>query len=86
MVRFRPDDTYCKPTCGTRAESSSLLVKVKRVRVTRKCKRTGKTMEPKEEIRTEVLAPIQTTFTFNNLCDFQYLPTETTKVYLNRQL
>merc|ERR1719295_330580 len=78
-LRFRPDDTYCKPTCGTRAESSSLLVKVKRVRVTRKCKRTGKTMEPKEEIRTEVLAPIQTTFTFNNLCDFQYLPTETTK-------
>merc|ERR1719356_1414832 len=62
-LRFRPDDTYCKPTCGTRAESSSLLVKVKRVRVTRKCKRTGKTMEPKEEIRTEVLAPIQTTFT-----------------------
>merc|ERR1719423_83237 len=52
-LRFRPDDTYCKPTCGTRAESSSLLVKVKRVRVTRKCKRTGKTMEPKEEIRTE---------------------------------
>merc|ERR1719391_1574985 len=78
-LRFRPDDTYCKPTCGTRAESSSLLVKVKRVRVTRKCKRTGKTMEPKEEIRTEVLAPIQTPFTFNNLCDFQYLPTETTK-------
>lgn len=79
-LRFRPEDPYCKPTCGTRSQSSNLLVRVKRVRVTKKCGKCDKSSQPKEEIRTEVLAPIQSTFTFNNLCDFQYLPTETTKV------
>ena len=79
-LRFRPEDTYCKPTCGTRSQSSSLLVRVKRVKVVKKCGTCKVASEPREEVRTEVLAPIQTTFTFNNLCDFQYLPTETTKV------
>merc|ERR1719419_635911 len=78
-LRFRPEDTYCKPTCGTRSQSSSLLVRVKRVKVVKKCGSCKVASESREEVRTEVLAPIQTTFTFNNLCDFQYLPTETTK-------
>lgn len=28
-LRFRPDDIYCKPTCGDRSQTFSLLLKVK---------------------------------------------------------
>jgi len=82
-LRFRPNDTFCKPTCGDRSTSSSLLLRVRRVVVRRKkcgsCQKPINPENPEPEIRTEILAPIKTTFAFNNLCDFQYLPTETTK-------
>ena len=71
-LRFRPKDPFCKPTCGDRSQASSLLLRVRRVQK-RGCKCN------KSEIRTEIVAPVEATFTFNNLCDFQYLPTETTK-------
>ena len=31
-LRFRPEDAYCKPTCGEKVRETSFLLKVKRKR------------------------------------------------------
>ncbi|GLH00761.1 hypothetical protein R5R35_002683 [Gryllus longicercus] len=77
-LRFRPDDVYCKPTCGEKHNKLSLLVKVK----IRRKKHSSISSEPttsssaSDIISAElsVLGKVTTTFTFKNLCDFQYLP------------
>lgn len=82
-LRFRPDDIYCKPACGDRHKSSSLLLKFV---VRRKKKKTslenelkGGHITPSDQdsivlSHVSVLGRIRTTFRFANLCDFQFLP------------
>ena len=66
-LRFRPDDVFCKPTCGERSsDTNSFLLRVKRMRNKREPTRT--------KIETEIVGTVATTFKFQNLCDFQYLP------------
>ncbi len=65
-LRFRPDDVFCKPTCGERStDTTSFVVRAKRMRN----KRTGET-----KLVSEVVGTVHTTFKFQSLCDFQYLP------------
>ena len=66
-LRFRPDDVFCKPTCGERCtDTNSFLLRVKRMR--------SKKDPTKTKIETEIVGTVATTFKFQNLCDFQYLP------------
>ena len=66
-LRFRPDDVFCKPTCGERCtDTNSFLLRVKRMR--------NKRDPTKTKIETEIVGTVATTFKFQNLCDFQYLP------------
>ena len=66
-LRFRPDDVFCKPTCGERStDTNSFLLRVKRMR--------NKKDPTKTKIETEIVGTVATTFKFQNLCDFQYLP------------
>lgn len=76
-LRFRPDDVYCKPTCGEKHHKLSLLIKVK----VRKKSSTNESYDAQLKkagtdicSHLEVLGKVTTTFTFKNLCDFQYLP------------
>lgn len=78
-LRFRPDDVYCKPTCGEKHNKLSLLVKVKirRKRQTSTVSSKSNTLPSESDIistELSVLGKVTTTFTFKNLCDFQYLP------------
>ncbi|XP_049963038.1 general transcription factor 3C polypeptide 5 [Schistocerca serialis cubense] len=84
-LRFRPDDMYCKPACGDRHKSSSLLLKfvVKRKKKRKTCPdnelNSDKDVKPADQdsvvvSHVSVLGRIRTTFRFANLCDFQYLP------------
>jgi len=75
-LRFRPDDVYCKPTCGERHTCSSFVVRVKRKRL--KAHLRGKSEKPEYINSTENLGMITSCYRFNNLCDFQYLPMEKT--------
>ncbi|XP_042203749.1 general transcription factor 3C polypeptide 5-like isoform X2 [Homarus americanus] len=90
-LRFRPNDVYCKPTCGERHNSTALLLRV----VRRKKKLKAGDSEPQPEvdplalseepatsnpddattrIKTDLIGVVHTTYKFNNLCDFQYVP------------
>ena len=71
-LRFRPDDVFCKPTCGEKQTDTSFLIRVKR-------KKLKAGLEPSEErpaVRSEVRVEgiVTDNYKFNNLCDFQYLP------------
>ena len=71
-LRFRPDDVFCKPTCGERNSDSSFLIKVKRRRLKPGVKSTEQ--KPAEKCDVKVVGLVSDCFKFNNLCDFQYLP------------
>jgi len=71
-LRFRPDDVFCKPTCGEKQTDTSFLIRVKR-------KKLKPGLEPSEDRPTErtevkVEGIVTDNYKFNNLCDFQYLP------------
>jgi len=69
-LRFRPEDVFCKPTCGEKHSGSSFLVKVKR----KKLKPGKDTSKPAIKHTVEVEGAVTDCYRFNNLCDFQYLP------------
>jgi len=64
-LKFRPETPGCKATCAERTKTSSLLLKAKLMKNTK----TGET-----KVVHEVIGPVETTYKFNGLCDFQYLP------------
>ncbi|XP_066955131.1 general transcription factor 3C polypeptide 5 isoform X1 [Macrobrachium rosenbergii] len=86
-LRFRPNDVYCKPTCGERHNSTALLIRVVRRKKKRKLKLEGgenplegnynetpSQATDSSTLRSELVGIIHTTYKFNNLCDFQYVP------------
>ncbi|KAK3864002.1 hypothetical protein Pcinc_030264 [Petrolisthes cinctipes] len=87
-LRFRPSDVYCKPTCGERHNSTALLLRIVRKKKKKKSsdcqpevvngdggEGTVSLSQPdSSSIKTELLGVVHTTYTFNNMCDFQYLP------------
>lgn len=91
-LRFRPQDIFSKPTCSERSNSTALLVKVTRFKRNRKqpyceCPKHGNlknsddskkssTAEVSHKLQTKILGSVKTTFSFPNMSDFQYLPTE----------
>ena len=64
-LRFRPNAPACKPTCGERVKTSSILIKATLMKNTK----TGET-----KLVHKVIAPIDSAYQFEGLCDFQYLP------------
>jgi len=75
-LRFRPDDVFCKPTCGEKHAGSSFLVKVKKKKLKPGREATNK---PAEKHTVEVDGAVTDCYRFNNLCDFQYLPMSESK-------
>ncbi|XP_053655427.2 general transcription factor 3C polypeptide 5 [Cherax quadricarinatus] len=87
-LRFRPNDVYCKPTCSERHNSTALLLRVVRKRKKKKIveqKVDGDPLDVSEEmaakrreestsIKTDLIGVVHTTYKFNSLCDFQYVP------------
>lgn len=65
-LRFRPEDIFCKPTCGERTNETAFLLKVKRKR--------NKKDPTKFKFVPEIVGVVDVAFKFTNLCDFQYLP------------
>jgi general transcription factor 3C polypeptide 5 (transcription factor C subunit 1) len=66
-LRFRPNDAFCKPSCGERTtDTTSFLIRVK--------KKRNKKDPSKTRIESEVVGTVSSTFKFGSLCDFQYLP------------
>ena len=65
-LRFRPEDVFCKPTCGERSNETAFLLKVKR--------KTHKRDPSRVKYVPEIVGVVNVAFKFNNLCDFQYLP------------
>ncbi|GLV42415.1 lethal (2) 37Cd [Carabus blaptoides fortunei] len=82
-LRFRPDDLYCKPTCGDRNFTTALLIKVKVKRKSRDpstpCSSKDADKPQTVTYTTSVIGVVDTIYKFNNLCDFQYLPAHTKK-------
>lgn len=74
-LRFRPEDVFCKPTCGERHSGSSFLLKVKK----RKLKPGRGVGKPEIIHETVVEGAVTDCYRFNNLCDFQYLCMERVK-------
>lgn len=70
-VNWRPDDAFCKPAFGERCSTTNLLMKVRR--------RPKKGDKSQYEYQVEVLGIIDTTYKFNAMADFQYLPFERTE-------
>ena len=65
-LRFRPNALGCKPTCGEPVDNDkSLLLKAKLLQNSK----TGET-----KIVHEVVGRVDTTYNFQGLCDFQFLP------------
>lgn len=64
-LKFRPNVPGCKPTCAERVKTSSILVKAKML----KNKKTGET-----KVVHEIVGPVEASYKFSGLCDFQYLP------------
>ena len=64
-LNFRPNAPGSKPTCGERTKTSSMLIKATLM----KNQRTGET-----KVVHEIVGPIEATYKFKGLCDFQYLP------------
>ncbi|XP_076066865.1 general transcription factor IIIC subunit l(2)37Cd [Oratosquilla oratoria] len=83
-LRFRPNDVYCKPTCGERHNSTALLIKVVRRRKKKKLtspnpKAEEEEPKPEESLHTTLMGVVHTTYRFNNMCDFQYVPVSVTE-------
>jgi len=71
-LRLRPEDIFSKPTCGEKHSSeSSFLVRVRRRRL--KAGREGRGL-PATKCEVKVEGFVSDCYKFNNLCDFQYLP------------
>ncbi|KAB7500385.1 General transcription factor 3C polypeptide 5 [Armadillidium nasatum] len=112
-LRYRSDDQFCKPLCGERTKSTSLLLHIKyKKKKTKKIEAETKS-EGQEEVNSESsnileqgavsttkmspksceneensnpgtyditqLGVVQTTYRFESMCDFQYLPVATTE-------
>ncbi|XP_060572664.1 general transcription factor 3C polypeptide 5-like [Ruditapes philippinarum] len=69
-LQWRPEDIYCKATYGDRTNVSNLLMKVTR----RRRKSDGH-----EEYKVEILGRVYTTYKFQAMVDYQYLPMKTNK-------
>ncbi|XP_067140904.1 general transcription factor 3C polypeptide 5 [Centruroides vittatus] len=68
---YRPRDIHCKCAHGDRFNTTSLLMKVKRVRK----KRAQLDAEgDDDEFNLEIVGIIDTTYKFRGMMDFQYLP------------
>ncbi|XP_025114194.1 general transcription factor 3C polypeptide 5-like [Pomacea canaliculata] len=76
-LRFRPQDPYCKPAYGTMNKVSSLLLKVKRRRKSNPADShilDGGDDSNAFEYKVEILGIITSSYKFQAMCDFQYLP------------
>jgi len=69
-LRFRPDDVFCKPTCGEKVNQSSFLLRVKRKRLKAGREGSGK---PATVLHSSIVGAVTDCYKFSNLCDFQYL-------------
>lgn len=72
-LTFRKQDPYAHPTHGDRVASRSLLVRFKR----RRMKKSADNPDNSSQLydyRVEVVGKIQTTFKFETLAEFQWLP------------
>ncbi|ESP04832.1 hypothetical protein LOTGIDRAFT_229926 [Lottia gigantea] len=74
-LKWRPEDIYCKPTYGNRVNKDSLVMKVRRRRRKKKNEGMNDGEEYEYEYQIEVLGMINVYYDFQNMCDFQYLPT-----------
>lgn len=64
QMRFRPEDPTCHPIYGERHPTNGLLLKI-----TRQAAGPGNT-----DVSAEVVARVQSKFTFSGMADYQYLP------------
>ncbi|XP_041369834.1 general transcription factor 3C polypeptide 5-like [Gigantopelta aegis] len=71
-LHCRPDDPYCKPAYGDRCKTTNLLMKVKRRQ--KRTKEHGESVEDSYEYCVEILGIVDTTYKFQAMADFQYLP------------
>eukprot|EP00798_Chlamydomonas_sp_ICE-L_P025869 gene25869-11539_t len=67
-VNYRPDDPNSHPILGDRKESRNLLLRISRKRG------TAGGSEGDEAPTVKCVARVNTTFRFDGLCDYQYLP------------
>lgn len=69
QLRFRPDDPYAHPLYGERQAAKGLLLKIAR-----------KVADPSQgSVTAEVLACVNSKFTFSGMADYQYLPVDSSK-------
>ena len=71
-LRFRPDDVFCKPTCGEKQVDTSFLIRVKRKKLKPGIVPTADKPAEKHDVVVEGI--VSDCYKFNNMCDFQYLP------------
>ncbi|XP_014666091.1 PREDICTED: general transcription factor 3C polypeptide 5-like [Priapulus caudatus] len=73
-LRFRPQDIFCKPACGDRFNTTNLLMKVVRRRKKKSSGLGAERREPEVTLHAEILGVVDTTYRFQSMVDFQYLP------------
>jgi len=74
-LRFRPDDVFCKPTCGEKHVDTSILIRVKKKKLKPGRENiTRANNKPQEKFEVNVEGLVTDCYKFSNLCDFQYLP------------
>ncbi|XP_077981401.1 general transcription factor 3C polypeptide 5-like, partial [Glandiceps talaboti] len=67
-LRYKPNNPYCHAACGNRYATTSLLLKV--------VKKTKKSDPSYVEYKSEILGSVETTYRFQGLADYQYLPVQ----------
>lgn len=69
-LSYRPQDIHCKCAHGDRFDTTSLLMKVKRIPK----KKSEMESDDDDEFSIEIIGVIDTAYKFKGMMDFQYLP------------
>ncbi|PIK42469.1 hypothetical protein BSL78_20675 [Apostichopus japonicus] len=81
-LNFRPGDSFCKPLYGSKYSTTNMLLKVTRKKSpagssVKTTDQTTATNNSTDEYSCEMIGTVDTTFKFEGMSDFQYLPMET---------
>lgn len=70
-LKFRPADPFCRPAYGDRIPKKCLVLKIKNIK-------SGHATDDKKCYSLDIVGKVQTSFSFDTLAEFQWLPMQRT--------
>ena len=81
-LRFRPEDSLCKPVFAKPEKVTNLVFKIRKRRIKQSSDMNQPTAQPLFEYDVHVLGIVDTQFEFTGLADFQVLPPDLTSAMI----